>query len=80
MKNIIEPSAENILLELKRRALTELVQSEAAYEELVDDLISEKIEWGELQSDEDTIGIREDLVARWPDIQEYMRRQSKDLL
>jgi hypothetical protein len=80
MKNIIEPSAENLLLELKRRALTELVQSEAAYEELVDDLISEKIEWGELQSDEDTIGIREDLVARWPDIQEYMRRQSKDLL
>lgn len=74
MENVIEPSIENLLLELKRRAKAEFITNEGAYEELVDDLIAEKLEWGELQDNEDNIGLREDLVQRWPDVLEYIQR------
>lgn len=77
MENIIEPSTENLLLELKRRAKQELVMTEDAYEELVDELLAEKIEWGELDEDEDVQGLREDLIGRWPDVLEYVEKSGK---
>jgi len=73
MDNVIEPSIENLLLELKRRAKQELVTTPDAYEELVDDLLAEKTEWGEINEDDDTQTLREDLIARWPEIEEYVR-------
>jgi len=72
---VIEPSPENLLLELKKKAKEELVTDEAAFEELVDDLLAEKIEWGELDDNEDNIALREDLVQRWEEVEEYMRRK-----
>ncbi|MFA5925565.1 MAG: hypothetical protein WC831_01405 [Parcubacteria group bacterium] len=75
MAGVIEPSAESLLLELKKRAGQELINSQAAYEELVDELIAEKIEWGELEEDEDNIALREDLIGRWEDVSEYLRRK-----
>ncbi|KKR44673.1 MAG: hypothetical protein UX02_C0002G0176 [Candidatus Moranbacteria bacterium GW2011_GWC1_45_18] len=72
---MIEPSPENLLLELKKKAKEELVTDEAAFEELVDDLLAEKIEWGELDDNEDNIALREDLVQRWEEVEEYMRRK-----
>ncbi|HBB36966.1 MAG: hypothetical protein A2374_02100 [Candidatus Moranbacteria bacterium RIFOXYB1_FULL_44_23] len=75
MENVIEPSPENLLLELKKKAKEELVTDEAAFEELVDDLLAEKIEWGELDDNEDNIALREDLVQRWEEVEEYMRRK-----
>lgn len=75
MQYSIEPSIENLLLELKKRALAELIMNEAAYEELVDDLIAEKIEWGELHDNGDIIGLREDLIGRWSDVLEYIQRK-----
>jgi len=72
MENVIEPSIENLLLELKRRSREELVTNEAAYEELVDELLAEKIEWGEVHENDDNIGMREDLIARWPEVSEYI--------
>jgi len=75
VENVIEPSPENLLLELKKKAKEELVTDEAAFEELVDDLLAEKIEWGELDDNEDNIALREDLVQRWEEVEEYMRRK-----
>ncbi len=75
MENVIEPSVENLLLELKRRAKNELVTTEDAYEELVDDLLAEKTAWGELSEDDDNMALREDLIGRWPDVLEYMRKE-----
>lgn len=72
MENVTEPSIENLLLELKKRAKAELVTGEDAYEELVDDLLAEKVEWGELNEDDDTQGLREDLIGRWEDVKEYI--------
>lgn len=74
MTNTIEPSAENLLLELKKRSKQELISSQAAFEELVDDLIAEKIEWGELDEEEDNVALREDLVQRWEEVEGYLRR------
>lgn len=74
MQNIIGPSIESLLLELKRRAQRELVTTRDGYEELVDELIAEKLEWGELNNDEDNIGLREDLMGRWPDVLEYVEK------
>lgn len=78
MENVIEPSVENFLLELKRRAKQELVTTGDAFEELVDDLIAEKIEWGELNEDDDTQGLREDLIGRWPDVLKYVRKEETE--
>jgi len=78
MENVIEPSTENLLLELKRRALEELVTNEAAYEELVDELVAEKIEWGEIHENDDNIGLREDLIGRWPDVLEYIHSKETE--
>ncbi|HLM84199.1 MAG TPA: hypothetical protein VK254_03245 [Candidatus Bathyarchaeia archaeon] len=72
MEYIIEPSIENLLLELKKRARQELVTNEGAYEELVDELIAEKIEWGEINENDDYNIMREDLIGRWPDVLEYV--------
>jgi len=72
MQYTIEPSIENLLLELKKRAMAELVTTEDAYEELVDDLIAEKIEWGEINENDDYNTLREDLIGRWPDVLEYV--------
>jgi hypothetical protein len=77
MINIIEPSAENLLLELKKRSRMELVTSQAEYEELIDDIIAEKIEWGELEDGEDNTALREDLVRRWEDVEEYLRKNER---
>lgn len=74
MQNIIEPSIENLLLELKRRAQRELVTTRDGYEELVDDLIAEKIEWGEINENDDYNTLREDLIGRWPDVLEYVEK------
>lgn len=74
MINTIEPSAENLLLELKKRSKQELITSQAAFEELVDNLIAEKIGWGELDDEEDNIALREDLVQRWEEVEEYLRK------
>ncbi len=73
MENIIEPSIESLLLELKKRAAAELVTNQDAYEELVDDLIAEKIEWGEINEDDDYNTLREDLIGHWPDVLEYVQ-------
>ncbi len=78
MQNVIEPSAENLILELKRRAKRELVTTKDAYEELVDDLIAEKLEWGEIHEDEDTVGLREDLIGRWEDVLEYVEKSETE--
>jgi hypothetical protein len=78
MENVIEPSIENLLRELKMRAKDELVTSEDAYEELVDDLIAEKTEWGELNEDDDTQGLREDLIGRWPEVKESVYRSETE--
>lgn len=78
MENVVEPSIENLLLELKKRAKNELVTSEDAYEELVDDLIAEKIEWGELNEDDDIQGLREDLIGRWPDVKDYIYKSETE--
>lgn len=75
MENVIEPSIESLLLELKKRAKQELVATEDAYEELVDELIAEKIEWGEINEDDDNVTLREDLIGRWPDVLEYVRKE-----
>jgi hypothetical protein len=72
MENVIEPSVENLLRELKKRARAELVQTQAAYEELIDDLIAEKIEWGEINEEDDYDTLREDLVGRWQDVLDYV--------
>lgn len=71
----IEPPIESLLLELKKRARAELVMTGDAYEELVDELIYEKLEWGELSDDENYISLRENLVARWPEVLEYVESQ-----
>ncbi|MFA5871334.1 MAG: hypothetical protein WC858_01300 [Parcubacteria group bacterium] len=76
MEKVIEPSIENLLLQLKRMAVRELVTDEAGYEELVDELIADKLEWGELQDDEDNVALREDLIQRWPQVEEYIKRNS----
>jgi hypothetical protein len=78
MENVIEPSSENLLRELKKRAKGELINTEDAYEELVDDLIAEKIEWGELHEEDDTQGLREDLIGRWPDVKEFVYRSETE--
>jgi hypothetical protein len=78
MENIIEPSIENLLLELKKRARQELVTDEAAYEELVDDLIAEKIEWGEINEEDDCNTLREDLVGRRHDVLEYVESKGTE--
>ncbi len=79
MRFTIEPSTQDMLRILKRRAKDELVTNGAAYEELVDDLIAEKLEWGELDQDEDTVGMREKLVQRWPEVEEHVRESAKEL-
>lgn len=73
MENVIEPSAENLLHELKKRALAELVTDQAAYEELVDEMLADKTEWGEFNDNDDNVTLREDLVQRWPEVEEYLR-------
>lgn len=78
MENVTEPSIENLLLELKKRAKQELITSEDAYEELVDDLLAEKLEWGELNEDDDTQGLREDLIGRWQDVKEYIYKSETE--
>jgi hypothetical protein len=73
MQNVIEPSIENLLLELKRRATEDLVTNADAFEELVDELLAEKIEWGEINEDDDVQVMREDLIARWTDVERFIR-------
>lgn len=77
MENVVEPSVENLLLELKKRAKNELVTDTDAFKTLVDDLLDEKIEWGEIERDEDTEMIREDLISRWPEVKEYLERKGE---
>jgi len=72
---MVELSTESLLLELKKRAKAELVTTEDAYEELVEELIYEKLEWGEFSNHENYIGLRENLVARWPEVLEYVESQ-----
>jgi hypothetical protein len=78
IENVIEPSTENLLLELKKRALAELITGQDAYEELIDDLLADKAEWGEFNDDDDNVTLRENLLQRWPEVEEYIRKNETE--
>ena len=74
MPNIIEPSVKELLAELKKRARNNLVDSRSAYEDLVDEVINEKVEAGEIDPDEDTENLKDKLLGRWEEVEEFVRR------
>ena len=58
--------------ELKQRGEAQAVTAKEAWGSLVDDYILEKVDIGELDSDQDLEQIKLALKARWSDYQENM--------
>ena len=58
--------------EIKERAEAAPVTDREAWDEMVDDYITEKLEVGELNTDEDTQGMIEQLKARWPEYEKNL--------
>lgn len=61
-------SEEEIWEELKIRHELEPVRSREEYEAVIDEIIAEKVDFGEIHADEDTEGLKENLVRRYNDI------------
>jgi hypothetical protein len=64
---------ENLILELKRKAKGDLVTERDAYEELVDQFVSDKVDSGEISAEEDVESLKDELLQRWPEVEEYVR-------
>jgi hypothetical protein len=47
---------------------------------LVDDLINEKVTWGELNSAEDIEQMKEKLLSRWEEVNNFVYRKTTDML
>jgi hypothetical protein len=59
--------------EIKERAQTMPVTSKEAWDDLVEEFVNEKINIGELDKDEDSQGIIENLKAMWPEYEKNLR-------
>jgi hypothetical protein len=58
--------------ELKERAEATPVTSKEAWDEMADDYITEKLQIGELNVDDDTDAMIEDLKAMWPEYEKNL--------
>ncbi len=58
--------------EIKERAEAAPVTAKAAWDEMVIDYINEKLEVGELDKDENTEGMIEDLKNMWPEYEKNL--------
>jgi len=58
--------------EIKERAEALPVTSKEAWDDLVEEYVNEKQEVGELDIDEDSQGIIEDLKAMWPEYEKNL--------
>lgn len=72
MTEFLEFNLEQAFEEIKSRGEDQAVSTKEAYDELVEDYITEKLEVGELNVDEDTEGMIEDLKHLWPRYEENM--------
>lgn len=59
---------EEIWEELKIRHELQPVTSREEYEAVIDEIIAEKVDFGEIHADEDTEGLKENLARRYSDI------------
>ena len=65
MVEFISYNLEDLYEELVERAREAGVNAEEAWNELVEEVLDEHINWGEVDIDDDITGIREALQERW---------------
>lgn len=65
----IELNEADLFSEIVERAKAEGVTTRESYEEYVDFVVQEKLQVGEEEVDDDTVGLSTHLKARWPDYQ-----------
>ena len=69
-----EYSTQTLFREVERIAKEERIEDFAAYKSLVDDIIEEKRMLGFFDSEEDMPQIKENLMARWPQVERCLSR------
>ncbi|MCX6780985.1 MAG: hypothetical protein NT003_02620 [Candidatus Magasanikbacteria bacterium] len=57
-----------IFEELKIRNELEPIESRDQYSEILDEIIAEKVDFGELNPDDDTVSLKENLMRRFDDL------------
>jgi len=74
MENIAEPTIQELLLVLKHRARENAVFSYDAYADLVDEVVNERLGYGEFDTNEDIESLKDELLQRWPEVERYIER------
>jgi len=72
MVEFLNVDKQSIFEEIVERGREQGVTSQEAYNELCDDVVTEKLEVGEMDEDSNTIGLVEQLKGRWVDFVEAL--------
>lgn len=78
MTNLTEPTIQEMLLELKRRAKENLITSYDAYSDLVDAVVNEGLEQGEFDANEDIESLKDKLLQYWSEVLEYVENRGTE--
>lgn len=70
-------SQEGLFQEILERGRGQGITNQEAYNAFVDSLVQEKLQIGEMDSDQNLPGLTESLKDRWPDYQREIRLGSK---
>ena len=77
MVEFLNVDKQGIFEEIVERGRELGVASQEAYNELCDDIVTEKLEVGEMDEDSNTIGLVEQLKNRWSEYREMLGLDSE---
>ncbi len=75
MTQNLEYSVEELYQTVREMAAAEGVETQEQWNDMVEVVLNQKIDWAEVEDDDDTMGIREDLRAKY---REYQKAQDQE--
>lgn len=72
MVEMLSYNAEDLYSELTDRAREAGVTTQEAWNELVEEVLDEHLNWGEIDVDDDVTGLREALQEKWTEFDEKL--------
>lgn len=77
MTENLEYSVEELYEQVREMAATEGVESQEQWDDMVEVVLNKKVDWAEVDNDDDVVGMREELRMKYKD---YQKGQDKEAL
>lgn len=77
MTENLEYSVEELYEQVRQMAATEGVESQEQWDDMVEVILNQKVDWAEVDNNDDVVGMREELRMKY---KEYQKGQDKEAL